>query len=232
MSVLGAEAGARSNRGMQQHVPARLWTETHAEASSGGAWTAALVMAAATLAVPVWLLGAGAMLSRPEQGGGAPMPRFTEIVLIGLGAAALICSARAAIKLGFAPRLRSTAARMRPSVGAGLATAGVILFLRRVIWGGDGLLFDPLALLGAVLPIYFLADASRAMSILANGRHGTAVGATACCTWLSTAALLSLAAIGLSFWWLPAVVACAAAAGSALAGTRIWQRYEGDVVTR
>jgi hypothetical protein len=224
-STVDRSTTGRDARPSASQSTERLWNEHHAEASNGGAWTSALVAAAASLAVPTWLLGAGGEL------GTAPLPRVLEAVLVVLGAAALVCCARAAIGFGLAPRLRGSSHRLRLHAGAALATAGVLLFLQRAFWGGPELIFDPLALLGAVLPIFFLADLSRAMSVVAKGRHGTGIGAGACCTWLGAAALLSLTAIGWGFWWLPALVACGAAACSALAGARVWKHYEGDVVT-
>lgn len=230
-STVDRSTTGRDARPSASQSTERLWNEHHAEASNGGAWTSALVAAAASLAVPTWLLGAGAAFARSGELGTAPLPRVLEAVLVVLGAAALVCCARAAIGFGLAPRLRGSSHRLRLHAGAALATAGVLLFLQRAFWGGPELILDPLALLGAVLPIFFLADLSRAMSVVAKGRHGTGIGAGACCTWLGAAALLSLTAIGWGFWWLPALVACGAAACSALAGARVWKHYEGDVVT-
>ena len=235
MQMSELKAVERSTTGRDaRHSPnpgaARVWNEHHAGASDDGAWTSALVAAAASLAVPTWILGAGAAFARTGELATGPIPRALEVALIVLGAIALVCCARAAIGFGLAPRLRVSSHRLRLHVGAALATAGVLLFLQRALWGGPELIFDPLALLGAVLPIFFLADLSRSMSLVAKGRHGTGIGAGACCTWLGAASLLSLTAIGWSFWWLPALVACGAAACSAIAGTRVWKHYEGDVV--
>lgn len=229
--VPGNSTTERKRRSSVDRPSERIWNENHADSADGGVWTSALVAASASLAVPTWLLGAGAAFTRSAELGTAPMPRFLEGALVVLGAAALVCCARAAIGFGLAPRLRGSTHRLRLKVGAATATAGVLLFLQRTYFGGPELLFDPLALLGAVLPIFFVADLSRAMSVVARGRHGTGVGLGACCTWLAAASLLSLAAIGWSFWWLPALVACGAAACSALAGARVWRHYEGDVVT-
>ena len=89
---------------------------------------------------------------------------------------------------------------------------------------------DPLAFLGAVVPVLFLADFSHAMATAANGRHGTAVGLRASAVWLVVALLLALTVIGVTAWWLAGVLAFAAAICTAIAGLRVWQRYEGAVV--
>lgn len=209
----------------------RTWRRGDAEASSDGVWTSALMTAVASLAAPAWIFGTGAMFAlslAPIQG---PISYLVEGALLVLGGSAVVCCARAAILIGFAPRLRDSDQRERLRYGAVVATIAVAVFIQRAMWGGADLCTDPLALMSAVLPILFLADLSRALALVGDGRHGTDIGTRASYGWVLAAMLLVVAALGFSPWWLPALLACGAAAGSAVAGARVWQRYEGIPVT-
>jgi hypothetical protein len=198
-----------------------------ADASRAGVWNSALTTAIACLALPTWVFGASAILLGPTQAAGDAGSFIVEGTLLGVGATAICCCALATILMRLAPALRDSPEGQWLKWGAMLAIAGVALFIQRALWAGGDPSTDSLALTGAVLPMLFVADLSRALSHVAGGRHGTDIGVRASYAWLLAAALLVVATIGPMHWWLPALVASAASAGSAVAGTRVWRRYEG-----
>jgi hypothetical protein len=224
--------GLDHNSSILARASGRVWDRDDSDAANHGTWIAALLAGGVSLAVPTWLFGIGAIFARAWEYHNAPMSRGFEAFLVVAGAISVVCCARAAFSFGMAPRLRHTPRHHRLRVGAVLATLGVMLLIQRALWGGDSFLTDPLAFLGAVVPVLFLADFSHAMATAANGRHGTAVGLRASAVWLVVALLLALTVIGVTAWWLAGVLAFAAAICTAIAGLRVWQRYEGSVVMR
>lgn len=201
------------------------------EASSERVPAATLMTAIAALGMPAWLLGSAAMFAHALQHGSIPSAPFVEGALLLAGLLAIACCGRAAAQLRLAPQLRDSAEGERLRWGAAIAAVAAIVFIQRAMWSGGDLSGDPLALMGAVLPIFFVADLSRALFTVADGRYGTDVGLRASYSWMLSAALLAVAALGLGLWWLPALLSCGAAAGSAITGIRLWQRYQGAPAT-
>ena len=209
-------------------VAAPTWRRRDLDGSGEGVSTSALTAAVASLAAPAWLFGAAAIFVESISGGSRHAFPLIDCALLLLGALGILSCARAAALLRNAPRLRGSDQAARLRYGAIVATVAAGVFLQRALWGGGDLSVDALALMGAVLPVVFIADLSRALARVADGRHGTDIGTRASYAWLLTSALLAAVAMGVGPWWIPALLASAAGAGSAVAGTRVWRRFEGD----
>lgn len=193
-------------------------------ASDAGVWSAALSIAFVACLAPAWFLGAGLAFRGPADG-------TASFVLLSLGAGATWFGLVLCFTLSNAPRLGNgphrSAMRSLAVVGGVLA----IVLLHRLFSNGDELGSDPLAFVGALAPAVMLAETSLAIPAVARQRHGTAIGGIGALAWIATGGLVLLVWPIPAIWWLPLVASIVASACTALAAVRLWQHYEGEVVT-
>lgn len=212
-------------------APERMARREEFEPSSERVSGSALTIAIAALGMPAWLLGSGAMFAHALQHGSTPSAPFVESALLLVGLVAIAFCARAASQLRSATPFRGSSEGDRLWCGAGAAAVAAAVFMQRALWSDGDLSSDPLALMGAVVPIFCIADLSRALFTATDGRFGTDAARRASYSWMLSAALLAVAALGLGLWWLPALLSCGAAASSAITGVCVWQRYQGVPAT-
>ncbi|MCE2885032.1 MAG: hypothetical protein LW806_09070 [Planctomycetaceae bacterium] len=198
-----------------------------ARAGDEGVWMAALCISFVAWGVPAWLIGASLALAGGEA---SVLSQAGRIAMLVVGVAATVIAARSAVVVSRAPRLGKRHYRRTLRYAAAIVAVLTAAFLWQILTV-DGIPgSDILMVLCALGPTVLMAELSFAIPAIANGRHGTAIGATGGFLWSFASIALAAITVLPAIWWLAPLLGFAAAGCTGPAALHLWRHYEGDLV--
>ena len=198
-----------------------------ARAGDDGVWMAALCLSFVAWGIPAWLIGSSLLLAGGET---SVLSQAGRVAMLVVGVATTTIAARSAVVISRAPRLGKRHYRRTLRYAAAIVAVFTAAFLWQILTVDGNPGGDILMVLCALGPTVLMAELSFAIPAIANGRHGTAIGATGGFLWsLATIALAAIAVIP-SIWWMAPLLGLAAAGCTGPAALQLWRHYEAESV--
>jgi hypothetical protein len=198
-----------------------------ARAGDEGVWMAALCLSFVAWGIPAWLIGSSLLLAGGEA---SVLSQAGCIAMLVVGVAATVVAARSAVVVSRAPRLGKRHYRRSLRYAAAIVALLTAAFLWQILTVDGHPGNDILMVICALGPTILMAELSFAIPAIANGRHGTAIGATGGFLWsLATIALAAIAVVP-SIWWVAPLLGFAAAGCTGPAALHLWRHYEGELI--